>query len=303
MSAEESRQAAACAAKFLQQQAETSALQPEVRESVEVALQCVQAGYGLQPGELRAAPDLLALLRGTAPPPTDEERAEAELLKTRGNDLMKAERAAEALELYTRALRLDSGNAVYFCNRAAAHFKLGAHETAAADCAAALALRPDYSKAHGRLGLALAALGRHREARASFARAAHLDPENESYRTNVRLADEKLATESRRGPGGGQGGVGPELAAMLQDPALLGLATQMLQEPAMQQLISGLVSPGGAAGATGVLEAGQALAQQVQAAHPDLLERLRRQMQPPTAPATQTPPADGAPTQQQPPAP
>lgn len=302
MSAEESRRAAACAAKFLQSQAESGALRAEVRESVEVALQCVQAGYGLQAGELQAAPDLVALLRGAGPPPTDEARAEAELLKTRGNDLMKAERAAEALELYTRALRLDSGNAVYFCNRAAAHFKLGAHETAAADCAAALALRPDYGKAHGRLGLALAALGRHREARASFARAAQLDPDNESYRTNVRLADERLAAESRRGAGAGAGGVGPELAAMLQDPALLGLATQMLQEPAMQQLISGLVAPGGAAGAAGVLEAGQALAQQVQAAHPDLLDRLRRQMQPPTA-APPTPPADGSPGDQQPPAP
>lgn len=50
------------------------------------------------------------------------------------------------------AIGLDSNNAVYFCNRAAAHSKLGNHQAAIEDCNRALELDPTYSKAYGRLG-------------------------------------------------------------------------------------------------------------------------------------------------------
>lgn len=34
-----------------------------------------------------------------------------------GNDFMKAEKFSDALESYTKAIRLDGKNAVYYCNR------------------------------------------------------------------------------------------------------------------------------------------------------------------------------------------
>lgn len=285
---------------FLKRQLDGDALDPDVRESVEVAVQCIQAAFELEEAHEARALDLLALVRARSSPqttaaptapaaPCDADRANAESLKNDGNELMKAERYREALERYSRAVELDPLNSVYFCNRAAAHFKLGAHESAVADCTAALALQPEYGKAHGRLGLALTALDRHKEARVAFARAAQLEPDNESYRQNLRLATERLAARGERSQ--------LDLGGLLQDPALLNMATEMLADPNMQNLISGLMTTttgdGGAAGAGGMnalLEAGQALAQHMQSANPELVEQLRRQVRPPQPPPPGNPP-------------
>ncbi|CAG9135772.1 hypothetical protein JYU34_004828 [Plutella xylostella] len=274
---------AASIVNFLKQQLDSNNLSADSRESVEVGVQCIETAFEVSPEDAARGLDLVRLVREhlgkTQAPP--ETRAVAEALKNEGNELMKAERHREALDKYSKAIELDPRNAVYFCNRAAANFKLGEHETAVADCTAALALQPDYGKAHGRLGLALTALDRHREARAAYARAAQLEPDNESYRTNLRLAEEKLAQG---------GGAAPlDLGGLLQNPALLNMATEMLADPNMQNLISGLMTttapaggaaPGAGGGMNALLEAGQALAQHMQAANPDLVEQLRRQVGP-----------------------
>ena len=270
---------AASVVAFLKRQLETDYLSIDSRESVEVGVQCIETAFELAPEDAALAVDLEQLLRASrGPVAVDTERAEA--LKTEGNELMKAGRFREALERYTSALDLDPRNAVYFCNRAAAHFKLDEHEAAVADCTAALALQPNYGKAHGRLGLALAALDRHREARAAYARAVQLEPDNESYRQNLRLADEHLL----------RAGVNPpfDLGGLLQNPTLLSMASGMLSDPNMQNLIHSIVSnqstPTGvpdprnnAPGIDALLEAGQALAQQMQASNPELVEQLRQQ--------------------------
>ncbi|XP_075985039.1 small glutamine-rich tetratricopeptide repeat-containing protein beta-like [Anticarsia gemmatalis] len=281
---------------FLKRQLEGETLSVDSRESVEVGVQCIETAFELGPEDFARAVNLQQLVQVYRTPPastaTSAERADAERLKNEGNDLMKSERHSEALEKYSLAIGIDRTNPVYFCNRAAAHFKLGQHEAAVADCMAALALQPDYGKAHGRLGLALTALERHREARAAYARASQLEPDNESYRQNLRLADERLNQRGERPP--------LDLGGLLQNPALLNMATEMLADPNMQNLISGLMSSNGAApGAGGVLpnpgggnaggmsallEAGQALAQHMQAANPELVEQLRRQVRPPGGP-------------------
>ncbi|XP_049885869.1 small glutamine-rich tetratricopeptide repeat-containing protein beta-like [Pectinophora gossypiella] len=273
---------AASIVNFLKQQLEGDTLSVDSRESVEVGVQCIETAFELSPEDAAKALDLLQLVRqqhSRAEPPVDS--AEAERLKNEGNVLMKAGCYREALENYSRAIELDPRNSVYLCNRAAAHFKLGQHEDAVADCTAALALQPNYVKAHGRLGLALTALERHREARAAYARAAQLEPDNESYRQNLRLTDERLAQRGERPP--------LDLGGLLQNPALLNMATEMLADPNMQNLISGLMNnatatgngAGGAGGMSALFEAGQALAQHMQAANPDLVDQLRRQVRPP----------------------
>lgn len=297
--ADEVKTVAASIVNFLKQQLDGDVLGADSRESVEVAVQCIETAFDLTPTDTARGADLLQLLRARASPAAGAAgavREEAERLKSEGNELMKAERHREALELYSRAIELDPQSAVYFCNRAAAHFRLSDHEGAVADCTAALGLQPDYSKAHGRLGLALTALDRHREARQAFARAAQLEPDNESYKQNLRLADERLATRGERGA--------LDLGNLLQNPALLSMATEMLADPSMQNLISGLMSTTAGEGGTGVgagvagvavgvapaggmsalLEAGQALAQHMQASNPELVEQLRRQVRPPGPP-------------------
>ncbi|CAG9793509.1 unnamed protein product [Diatraea saccharalis] len=271
---------AASIVNFLKQQLDSDTLSVDSRESVEVGVQCIETAFELGPEDAARGVDLLQLIRQQRGGQSGTDRAEAERLKNEGNELMKTERHREALEKYTRAIELDPRNAVYFCNRAAAHFKLGENEAAVADCTAALTLQPDYGKAHGRLGLALTALERHREARQAYARAAQLEPDNESYKQNLKLADERLAQRGERGP--------MDLGGLLQNPALLNMATEMLSDPNMQNLISGLMNNTtantqgqGAGGMSALLEAGQALAQHMQAANPELVEQLRRQVRPP----------------------
>jgi len=54
--------------------------------------------------------------------------------------------------IFIRAIELDGRNAVYYCNRAAAHSKLNQHQAAIDDCKKAIAIDPLYSKAYGRMG-------------------------------------------------------------------------------------------------------------------------------------------------------
>ena len=51
-------------------------------------------------------------------------KEKANNFKNEGNELMKQEKYKEALESYNKAIEIDKNNAVYYCNRAAAHSKL-----------------------------------------------------------------------------------------------------------------------------------------------------------------------------------
>ncbi|KAF9406634.1 hypothetical protein HW555_013059 [Spodoptera exigua] len=238
---------AASIVNFLKRQLEGDSLSVDSRESVEVGVQCIETAFELGPEDAARGVDLLQLVRAQVRPTSltaPPSRSEAEKLKNEARDF----------------------------------------EGSVADCTAALGLQPDYGKAHSRLGLALTALERHREARAAYARAVQLEPENETYRQNLQVTDELLASHGERAP--------LDLGGLLQNPALLNMATEMLADPNMQNLISGLMSGAGGAGAGGgqaggaggmsaLLEAGQALAQHMQAANPELVEQLRRQVRPP----------------------
>ena len=140
--------------------------------------------------------------------PKKEPHPEAEEAKQRGNDLLKAEKYLEALEMYSKAIDLDPHNAVYFCNRAAAFSKLEKSQEAIADCEAALAIDPTYSKAYGRMGIAYAASGDHQRALECYQKALRHDPTNESYQNNVRVAQEQIRVSQILSPGAWRG---PEL--------------------------------------------------------------------------------------------
>ncbi|KAL7628019.1 Small glutamine-rich tetratricopeptide repeat-containing protein 2 [Parahypoxylon ruwenzoriense] len=91
--------------------------------------------------------------------PTDEEKAQAEDLKAKGNRAMASKDYPTAIDLYTRALALNSTNAVYLSNRAAAYSAARDHASARTDAEAAVGIDPKYTKAWSRLGLARFALG------------------------------------------------------------------------------------------------------------------------------------------------
>merc|ERR1719222_1466237 len=94
------------------------------------------------------------------------------------------------------------------------------------------------------MGLAHSSLEKHREAVENFKKALELEPDNESYKSNLQIAEDKV--NSGVAPGGGMGGMFPgmggpggmmDLSSFLNNPALMNMVTTMLQDPNMQALM------------------------------------------------------------------
>jgi tetratricopeptide (TPR) repeat protein len=134
------------------------------------------------------------------PHPVDME--EAEKLKNRGNAHMQNKEFELAVEQYTAALKLSPAGPqshVYFSNRAAALVSLKKFQDAIADSERSLALKPDYSKAHARLGLAHFLLGNYRQAVEAYTVSLKYEPDNKSSRTYLEKSAKKLAESGEGG--------------------------------------------------------------------------------------------------------
>ncbi|XP_067824537.1 small glutamine-rich tetratricopeptide repeat-containing protein alpha-like isoform X1 [Heptranchias perlo] len=287
---------------FLRDQLQSGDLTSDAQESLEVAVQCLETAFGISVDNEDLAvsqtlPEIFTAAVGEEIPnvtvdcvpdsPTVEDLSNAELLKTEGNEQMKLENYQNAVDYYTKAIELNPSNAVYFCNRAAAFSKLGNYTGAVEDCEKAIAFDPSYSKAYGRMGLALASLNKYSEAVDYYKKALELDPDNESYRANLNIAEQKI--KDAPSPTGGSGGF--DLAGLLNNPGFMNMASNLMQNTQVQQLMSGMMSgsygpvggatagPGtGANDIAGLIQAGQQFAQQMQQQNPELIEQLRSQI-------------------------
>ncbi|XP_057233555.1 small glutamine-rich tetratricopeptide repeat-containing protein alpha-like [Malurus melanocephalus] len=99
---------------------------------VSVAIQCLETAFGVSMEDQSLAvsqtlPEIFEAVAGkelehsrtNSDPvtPSEDDVAEAERLKTEGNDQMKAENFEAAVSFYGKAIELNPANAVYFCNR------------------------------------------------------------------------------------------------------------------------------------------------------------------------------------------
>ncbi|XP_061456677.1 small glutamine-rich tetratricopeptide repeat-containing protein alpha isoform X2 [Rhineura floridana] len=264
---------------FLQDQLQDGGLSPDAQESLEVAIQCLETAFGVSMDDRGLAlsqtlPEIFEAAAAQEPQQTsavsepvtlsEEDAAEAERLKAEGNEQMKAENFESAITYYGKAIELNPSNAVYYCNRAAAYSKLGNYIGAVRDCERAINIDPKYSKAYGRMGLALSSLNKLSEAVVYYRKALELDPDNETYKSNLKVTEQKMETPS---------------------PS----ASNLMNNPQVQQLMSGMISGGAnpmaAPGASAspndlasLIQAGQQFAQQMQQQNPELIEQLRSQI-------------------------
>nr|XP_019968982.1 PREDICTED: small glutamine-rich tetratricopeptide repeat-containing protein alpha-like [Paralichthys olivaceus] len=154
---------------FLHDQLQSGDLTSSAQESLEVAVQCLETAFDVSTDDQSLAvpmtlPEIFASATAKFPAQSqvnnnstpnsisEEQRAEAERLKTDGNDQMKVDNFAAAVEFYSKAIAMNPQNAVYYCNRAAAYSKLGNYAGAVQDCEQAISIDPNYSKAYGRMG-------------------------------------------------------------------------------------------------------------------------------------------------------
>ncbi|KAL5582610.1 hypothetical protein UlMin_015052 [Ulmus minor] len=100
----------------------------------------------------------------------------AEELKVLANEAFKAHKYAQAIDLYTQAVEINSHNAVYWANRSFAHLKLEEYGSAIQDASKAIEVDPKYSKGYYRRGAAYLAMGKFKEALKDFQQVKKLCP-------------------------------------------------------------------------------------------------------------------------------
>lgn len=200
---------------------------------------------------------------------TEDAQKEAEGLKSKGNAAMAQKDFSSAIALYTKALDLYPGNAIYLSNRAAAFSAAKDHESARTDAEAAVAIDPNYTKAWSRLGLAKFALGDAKGAMEAYKKGIDYegnggsDAMKKGYETAKRRAEELNAdedatpatTRSAAGSGapdlgdlagmfgGGRGGSGtggmPDFSSIMSNPMFSSMAQNLMSNP---NLMSNLMS-------------------------------------------------------------
>lgn len=101
---------AASIIQFLTNQLDDTNITADSRESLEVAIQCLESAYSVQATDASENFDLAQIYKSTIgdtkesvePEASSEAKAEAERLKNEGNSLMKSEMYHEALANYTK---------------------------------------------------------------------------------------------------------------------------------------------------------------------------------------------------------
>ncbi|MED6222974.1 Serine/threonine-protein phosphatase 5 [Stylosanthes scabra] len=94
--------------------------------------------------------------------------SKAEEFKQLANEAFNARKYAQAIDLYTQAIELNSRNAVYWANRAFAHLRLEEYGSAIQDATTAIEVDPKYSKGYYRRGAAHLGLGKFKDALKDF---------------------------------------------------------------------------------------------------------------------------------------
>jgi small glutamine-rich tetratricopeptide repeat-containing protein alpha len=288
---------------FLSTSLTDGTLQAEEKDSIDIAINCIGEAFGVDPSDKAAVSQAVgaqnlfqiysvyeklknatstkpaaaaagsAASSSTSTPstsaPTEEQKKQAEALKSKGNTAMAQKDYATAIDYYTQALALHPGNAIFLSNRAAAYSAARDHEAAKADAEAAVAVDPKYTKAWSRLGLARFALGDAKGAMEAYQKGIEYEGNGGSeamkkgYETAKRRVEEIAADEAaaanasstrdagaggagspgladlagmfggggRGGAGGGGGGGMPDFASIMNNPMFASMAQNLMSNP------------------------------------------------------------------------
>jgi small glutamine-rich tetratricopeptide repeat-containing protein alpha len=232
----------------------------------------VGAGAGARAGAgaARSAPAKTPALAASA-----GDVVGADACKEEGNQLLLKKQYDAAVKKYSEALELSGtgpNSHLYYCNRAAAYFHLENFDKALEDCSVAVALVPDYAKAHARAAQASLKLGDNEGARASAERALELESDNSVAKSVLKAVgssgaaggSEMDAMANMMGGMGGMGGMAELLKGM---------------DPAMMQSLSGLAKPGGGMPDIGSLMSNPAVMQMM--SNPAFMAQAQKAMQDP----------------------
>jgi len=92
----------------------------------------------------------------------DVERTKADELKAQANDLFKAEKYPQSIELYSKAIEFNPDNAVFYANRSIAYLRSECFGYALADASKAIEVDKSYLKAYYRRAAAYMSLSKYK---------------------------------------------------------------------------------------------------------------------------------------------
>ncbi|XP_055690360.1 small glutamine-rich tetratricopeptide repeat-containing protein beta [Lutzomyia longipalpis] len=250
--------------RFLRQEISQMSQTPDLVESLEVAVQCLEAVFPAPPESDVNAWELFRTARETAG--GGGSGGDGEALKNEGNRLMKEEKYQEALLSYNRAICCDPRNPIFYCNRAAAWIRLGDYDRAIADAQMSLKYNPSYCKAHARLGDALVKVGRLEQAINAYQEAVRLEPGNADYQNKLDTTRQRLQDQPNDGTANGAG----------MNQGLAEMAARMMSDPSVNEVLSYLNDSNSI---ESLLNTGRQLAMQMGAQNPQLFSDIRRLLQ------------------------
>ncbi|KAJ1850443.1 Small glutamine-rich tetratricopeptide repeat-containing protein 2 [Coemansia sp. RSA 1722] len=212
-----------------------------------------QAKVGTAAGgaEAQGSASASASTEPSAVGPSDDDRKRAEELKAEGNAFVAKKEYTAAINAYTNAIELVNDNAVYYGNRAAAYSQNGDHAEAVDDAKKALEVDPNYVRGYSRLGRAYFGLGEFELAAEAYEKGLEMDPENSVMRSSLESVKARLgssadssrsavptsnSTGSSSNAGASAGGF--DIGSLLNNPALMGMAQNMMANGGLDRLMS-----------------------------------------------------------------
>lgn len=163
-------------------------------------------------------------------------------LKEKGNAALSMGQYEEAVKYYSAAITLDPRNHVLYSNRSAAHAKAENFNAALEDANQTIALNPTWSKGYSRKGSALAFLGQHDEAIATYEKGLELEPGNAQLAAGlqeVKLQAEKLKFKTEQLIQKLR--ANPMTSEWLKDPEYIKMVETIVHNPFDAQILSGKV--------------------------------------------------------------
>ncbi|CAH8626572.1 unnamed protein product [Heterobilharzia americana] len=160
----------------------------------------------------------------------DPEQAEIE--KTKGNELFQKGDYPEAVKHYSEAIKRNPSDAKLYSNRAACYTKLMEFSLAVSDCNTCIELDPKFIKGYLRKGAACNAMKDFTQARKAFRKALELDSDcteaSEGLMQSYSNDDDPEAARKRAVND-------PEIASILSDPAMRVILDQMSDPTALRE--------------------------------------------------------------------
>jgi len=198
---------------------------------------------------------------------SEDGKKRAEELKKKGNGQLQAGELNGALDLYSQAISIYNGNAVFFANRSVCYCRLKQYEKAILDAMESIELDPDYVKGYNRLGTAYKGAGDLQKAKDAFQQVVDRSKEGSSSWNHCKKQIEELERQSkgadqsaaRSAPGGAPGGMdmgalgsllgglgggpgGLNLGDLLKNPMMAQMAQNMMSDPSAMSQMQGMMN-------------------------------------------------------------